>query len=86
MTHSRGLRDHPLGPPSKLVEMNCPACLARESIRFNRILRYIDLIQRRGQVLNLGSLPSDYPKEDLVRAEAVLNQIWVRLGKTPLGP
>ena len=61
--------------------MNCAACVALESIRFGRILRYIDVIERRKQALAKGNFQDDNLKEDLARAETELNQVWRRLAK-----
>ena len=76
--HSTGNR--PAWQTARLVEMNCAACVALESIRFGCILRYVDVIERRKLVLAKGNFQDDL-KEDLARAETELNRVWRRLAK-----
>jgi hypothetical protein len=72
--------NRPAWQTARLAEMNCAACVALESIRFGRILRYVDVIERRRQALAKGNFQDDL-KEDLARAETELNRVWQRLAK-----
>jgi hypothetical protein len=81
MIHSRGVWERPAWHEARLVVMNCGACVALESVRFGRILRYVDVMERRKQALAKGNFQDDDLKEDLARAETELNQVWQRLAK-----
>lgn len=80
MAHTR-LRCSPAWQLAELAQVNCATCVALESIRFQRIVRYVEAVQKRKGSVVEGYRAPDGCEDEVSRAEQELNEIWRRLSE-----